>query len=828
MEKEYILVVTQNDFTAYLYEKYSEDLSDFNYSATSEGYMTDTTEGGTQSEQTVKPSSRLFPPRRDYASLSVRDLLEAREAYHAHLSSLENVIATAIGRYRIHNKDWYADNPPDRPRPSTFERVVEPRTLQNSVVRSWSWPAVMVFVQKWDTPDNLGDQVVPRTLYLPDGRVVPTCVIQARLDQSPPPPVYGPSQVSPLLGGGYSCLREHQGEIHLGTIGCLIQKDGSYYALTNRHVAGRGGEVIKAYVHGEYHQIGICADIGLTKHPMSVVFPTWTNQKEYARLDAGLILIDNIDDWTSQAYGIGELGEVFNATEQSVMLDLIGCPVRAFGGTSGVMEGEIQALFYRYSSLSGYEDTTDVLIGPRTGEARETTLAPFTRPGDSGSLWFYDPPSRGKKETVEDVPGHLPPDHGLRARRLCPIVMQWGASRFMDEAGLSSAFALGSFISSICRGLDVELVHDWSTGHEEYWGKLAHFAIGWKACERLSGSLSALMMKNQTRIGFGDQKLKEGSKFSMGRGNFVPLADVPDYVLVRTRPNESIQHFADIDIADINGGPSLLTCCHQDPRNVSAKVWKKYFDGFAAAKVGPDPGALPFRIWQIWEAMVGYLKARDVIHFVAAAGILPHYVGDASQRLHCSYMHHGIPPLKTHEGRKYPAPRKSDAFKAFQKSREYKIHSIYDELMVEVDTPALLNDVNMLLPNAGAPNGSIKTGYEAAVAALEMMYKAQQSLSAKKIIDADQPQQKLGDRAKALWNNEEIRRATINSIVESVQLLANLWTSAWKVGDGDSIDPSLLLQFSEDDLEKIYREEEDFIPSLSLQAMQKSGLYEPR
>jgi len=28
---------------------------------------------------------------------------------------------------------------------------------------------------------------------------------------------------------------------------------------------------------------------------------------------------------------------------------------------------------------------------------------------------------------------------------------------------------------------------------------------------------------------------------------------------------------------------------------------------------------LPFRIWQIWDAMVDYLKARDVIHFVAAA-----------------------------------------------------------------------------------------------------------------------------------------------------------------------------------------------------------------
>ena len=41
-----------------------------------------------------------FPPPRDYASLSVRDLLDARDAYHLHLSHLSNVVATAVGRYR--------------------------------------------------------------------------------------------------------------------------------------------------------------------------------------------------------------------------------------------------------------------------------------------------------------------------------------------------------------------------------------------------------------------------------------------------------------------------------------------------------------------------------------------------------------------------------------------------------------------------------------------------------------------------------------------------------------------------------------------------------
>src|SRR5262245_48444949 len=181
-------------------------------------------------------TARPFPPRRDFASLSIHDLLDAREAYHVYLSSLENVVATAIGRYRIRKDDWYATNPPDCPRPEDYPRANEPRTLGNSIIRPWSWPAVLVFVREWKPRGELGNQKVPSSLYLPDGRVAPTCIIQATPDESIPPPVPGPSQVSPLLGGGYSCLREHQGVRHMGTFGCLVYKGGSYYALTNRHV----------------------------------------------------------------------------------------------------------------------------------------------------------------------------------------------------------------------------------------------------------------------------------------------------------------------------------------------------------------------------------------------------------------------------------------------------------------------------------------------------------------------------------------------------------------------------------------------------------------
>src|SRR6478736_5089486 len=41
----------------------------------------------------------------DFASLSIRDLLEARDLYHFHLLNKANVIGTAIGRYLIRDEE---------------------------------------------------------------------------------------------------------------------------------------------------------------------------------------------------------------------------------------------------------------------------------------------------------------------------------------------------------------------------------------------------------------------------------------------------------------------------------------------------------------------------------------------------------------------------------------------------------------------------------------------------------------------------------------------------------------------------------------------------
>ena len=50
----------------------------------------------------------------NFALLSLRDLLAAREHFHLHLMHKQNVVATAVGRYRIRKDDpWPGSGKPN-------------------------------------------------------------------------------------------------------------------------------------------------------------------------------------------------------------------------------------------------------------------------------------------------------------------------------------------------------------------------------------------------------------------------------------------------------------------------------------------------------------------------------------------------------------------------------------------------------------------------------------------------------------------------------------------------------------------------------------------
>src|SRR5690349_19333963 len=87
----------------------------------------------------------LYNPQKEFSSLSLGDLLVARERNHYELMRKLNVIATAVGYYLIRKNDPW----PTREHITPQAKDRPPRTLGNSEVRSYSWPCILVFVKDW-------------------------------------------------------------------------------------------------------------------------------------------------------------------------------------------------------------------------------------------------------------------------------------------------------------------------------------------------------------------------------------------------------------------------------------------------------------------------------------------------------------------------------------------------------------------------------------------------------------------------------------------------------------------------------------------------------
>ena len=75
-----------------------------------------------------------------------------------------------------------------------------------------------------------------------------------------------------------------------------------------------------------------------------------------------------------------------------------------------------------------------------------------------------------------------------------------------------------------------------------------------------------------------------------------------------------------------------------DEKNIDIGIWDNFYDSLGEHA---SRGTLPFRVWQIYNEMVKFLKNKDIPRFVCAAGILSHYVGDACQPLHISQFYDG-------------------------------------------------------------------------------------------------------------------------------------------------------------------------------------------
>jgi len=637
-----------------------------------------------------------FPPKRDFQSLSVRDLLEAREAYHAHLVVKQNVIATAIGRYFIRITD------PDSAAPGReiARGVGEARTLLNSAVQPWSWPCVLVFVRHWQPQGEFArhpSEAVPPFLYLADGRVAPVCVVEAPQGQPPRSRLDRLTFPSELLGGGYPVLTDVQGEQHIGSIGCLVSDGDRTYAVTNRHVTGVAGREIYSIVGGLRQRIGVSAGRDIGRRPFETVYPGWPGSRVLANLDAGLIVLDDVNQWSAQVYGVGELDALVDMHTLTVSLDLIRCPVRALGAASGPLVGRIHALFYRYESVAGVDHVADLVIGPLDTKRPVQTL-----PGDSGTLWCFAP-ELDPSQRVDPAP----PD---RPRRRRPMAMQWGGQTLSAQRGAESfQFALATFLSTVCHALEVQIVPDLNVGHNEFWGKLGHFKIGAAACDLVAdATLRGFLVANRERIGVADGELERKDLPKMG-DSFVPLADVPDLVWKSNRV-EHPQHFANMDQPGEGAfqGKTLLELT-QDPANLDVRVWNAFYEALDVDVT--HRGSLPFRVWQLYDEMVACVARKDTARFLATAGALAHYVGDACQPLHVSQWHHG------------------------RNEREKPVHSIYEDGMLQLRVVDFLQGLNAGLDGKRV-SGTVEGGRGAAELMVDLMRATFETLSPLEIIEA--------------------------------------------------------------------------------------------
>ena len=319
-----------------------------------------------------------------FNNLSVQDLLEARDLFHVHLMSKANVVGTAIGRYRIREED-ILDEKIIRNRLNHIKSV---RTLSNSRIIDESWPCILVFVEKWLNEADLrgGDylQAIPKNVYMPDGRIVPICVVAAPVEEKSDILVNESKLQFPdsAIGGGYPLIVNSQGIKKIASIGCVVTDGNKYYALTNKHVLGSKGDIIYTQLKDKLVEAGLSSGINIGNTKFQNVYHDWIQDNSFINVDVGLIEISDINKWKTDIFGLGRLGKVVDLHCKNINLKLIGLGVSAFGAVSGKLDGEIAALFYRYKSIGGYEYVADFLIGPKKGDE---TLA--TKHGDSGTIW---------------------------------------------------------------------------------------------------------------------------------------------------------------------------------------------------------------------------------------------------------------------------------------------------------------------------------------------------------------------------------------------------------------------------------------------------------
>jgi hypothetical protein len=238
--------------------------------------------------------------------------------------------------------------------------------------------------------------------------------------------------------------------------------------------------------------------------------------------------------------------------------------------------------------------------------------------------------------------------------------------------------------------------------------------------------------------------------------------------------------------------------------DLNAQTWRDYYHAVGWTAVS-QRGLVPFRVWQIYKAMVGF-ASTDLARFVAAAGVLAHYVGDACQPLHSSYLDDGD-PNRNPDGT--PAAKPLDHGKGYGGG----VHVAYeDDTVNAAAVDKLIPGVQKALGTKSHGLALITGGQNAGYATVKLMRSSRSKLAPMKIVEAYGALVVAKQKSQApvvLW--QKFGTKTISRMTEGCRVLAMLWDSAWVEGHGAGT-PSAI---STTKLRQIY-EAQTFLPSVAL------------
>jgi hypothetical protein len=205
--------------------------------------------------------------------------------------------------------------------------------------------------------------------------------------------------------------------------------------------------------------------------------------------------------------------------------------------------------------------------------------------------------------------------------------------------------------------------------------------------------------------------------------------------------------------------------------------------------------------------MCQFAADGDAPKFVCAAGVLTHYVGDACQPLHISYLHDGDPNRPVEH--KFTKGKKEGTSE--MRPLGQGVHSAYEDKMVFDHRKDILDGLKRT-PKA-KKSEQITNGFEAAQKTIDMMRDVFEQIPP---LDMVQTYIDVGAGGKAssdaLW--KAYGQKTINVMKEGSHLLAVLWESAWEVGSGETKLRSLRALTQEEAMAIV--SDPDFLPSMTV------------